>query len=75
MFVRRGWWQSLGCLLYAMAYGRSPFELSAREASSGSVALSVLSGRVPFPATDPYGRPRGRAPCRCEVCVTDTCQS
>ena len=51
--------QSLGCLLYAAAYGHSPFELVGSEAASGSVALAVASGRVRFPANDrcaPYAR-------------------
>lgn len=39
---------SLGCLLYAIAFGCSPFEASAGH-TGGSIALSVMSGRVTFP--------------------------
>lgn len=39
---------SLGCLLYAMAFGASPFEKAFYE-SGGSVALSVVSGKFSIP--------------------------
>jgi serine/threonine kinase 16 len=39
---------SLGCLLYAMAYGMSPFETNLQH--GGSIALAVQNGRYTFPA-------------------------
>ena len=39
---------ALGCLLYAMAFGRSPFDNE-----TGSSALAVLS-KVEYPAVHPY---------------------
>jgi serine/threonine kinase 16 len=39
---------SLGCLLYSLHYGMSPFEAAAGE-QGGSVAVAVASGRVNFP--------------------------
>jgi serine/threonine kinase 16 len=39
---------SLGCVLYALCYGRSPFDVSVGEVG-GSVAVAVASGRVEFP--------------------------
>lgn len=42
---------SLGCTLYAMAYGQSPFEANMNE-QGGSMALAVLNGQFKFP-TDP----------------------
>ncbi|RKP07226.1 kinase-like domain-containing protein [Thamnocephalis sphaerospora] len=44
---------SLGCLLYAMAYGESPFESAGTEAG-GSIAMAVQNGRYQFPAGDSY---------------------
>ncbi|KAI9496663.1 other/NAK protein kinase [Zychaea mexicana] len=38
---------SLGCTLYAMAYGQSPFEVNSEQ--GGSVALAVLNGQFKFP--------------------------
>lgn len=40
--------QSLGCTLYAVAYGTSPFETD-----GGSIAMSVGSGRYRHPSS-PY---------------------
>ncbi|CAG8487740.1 10864_t:CDS:2 [Cetraspora pellucida] len=42
--------KSLGCTLYAMAYGKSPFENSINE-QGGSIALAVLSNQFKFPDT------------------------
>ncbi|KAK9811151.1 hypothetical protein WJX73_006776 [Symbiochloris irregularis] len=42
---------SLGCLLYFMLYGCSPFERVLEEAG-GSLALAVINGSVSFPAED-----------------------
>ncbi|KAG0232569.1 hypothetical protein BGW42_008083 [Actinomortierella wolfii] len=39
---------SLGCTLYAMAYGTSPFETNQIN-QGGSIALAVLNGTVRFP--------------------------
>ncbi|KAI9598647.1 kinase-like domain-containing protein [Syncephalis fuscata] len=44
---------SLGCLLYAIAYGESPFEAAVNEAG-GSVALAVQSGKFQFPSNTNY---------------------
>lgn len=38
---------SLGCTLYAMAYGQSPFEMNMDQ--GGSVALAVLNNQYKFP--------------------------
>lgn len=38
---------SLGCTLYAMAYGQSPFEVNLDQ--GGSVALAVLNNQYKFP--------------------------
>ncbi|CAO3625975.1 unnamed protein product [Cunninghamella echinulata] len=40
---------SLGCTLYAMAYGQSPFEMGMNE-QGGSIALAVLNGQFRFPS-------------------------
>lgn len=43
---------SLGCTLYAMAYGQSPFEVNMDQ--GGSVALAVLNNQYKFPAKDDH---------------------
>lgn len=43
---------SLGCTLYAMAFGQSPFEVSLD--GGGSVALAVLNNQYKFPESSPY---------------------
>ena len=43
---------SLGCTLYTIAYGVSPFERAAGMA--GSVPLAITNGKFSFPADDPY---------------------
>lgn len=45
---------SLGCLLYAIAFGESPFESSSTD--GGSVSLAVMSGRVQFPRLCPFSQ-------------------
>ncbi|KAI8069565.1 kinase-like domain-containing protein [Gongronella butleri] len=40
---------SLGCTLYALAYGQSPFEAGMNE-QGGSIALAVLNGQFRFPS-------------------------
>ncbi|CAG8523456.1 3705_t:CDS:2, partial [Acaulospora colombiana] len=42
---------SLGCTLYAMSYGKSPFENSLNE-QGGSITLAVLSNQFKFPSVD-----------------------
>ncbi|KAG1123315.1 hypothetical protein G6F42_010665 [Rhizopus arrhizus] len=48
---------SLGCTLYAAAYGQNPFEASVNE-MGGSIALAILNGHYKFPLDkeqdDPY---------------------
>ena len=44
---------SLGALLYAIAFGESPFEAAAGQAG-GSIALAVLSGRYEVPEDHGY---------------------
>ncbi|KAG0166003.1 hypothetical protein DFQ28_007982 [Apophysomyces sp. BC1034] len=44
---------SLGCTLYAAAYGQSPFEANINEVG-GSLALAILNGQFKFPSEDPY---------------------
>ncbi|KAF8981491.1 hypothetical protein BGZ46_002705 [Entomortierella lignicola] len=46
---------SLGCTLYAMAYGTSPFETNQIN-QGGSIALAVLNGNVRFPTVDQSDR-------------------
>lgn len=48
-------YQSLGCLLYAIAYGESPFERKYYE-SGASVALASSSGRYGIPNDNPYSK-------------------
>jgi serine/threonine kinase 16 len=45
---------SLGCTLYAMAYGSSPFEVNVDQ--GGSVALAVLNNQYKFPNDDNYSQ-------------------
>lgn len=44
---------SLGCLLYALLYGSSPFERAEAE-SGASVSLAISSGKYEFPNDDDY---------------------
>ncbi|CAG8574227.1 11543_t:CDS:2, partial [Diversispora eburnea] len=46
---------SLGCTLYAMAYGVSPFEHSINE-QGGSIKLAVLNNQFKFPENDTYSQ-------------------
>lgn len=45
---------SLGCTLYAMAYGQSPFEMNTDQ--GGSVALAVLNNQYKFPESNVYSQ-------------------
>jgi serine/threonine kinase 16 len=58
---------SLGCLLYALVFGRSPFEVSAGEVG-GSVAVAVASGRVTFPGPGGSAAPGGS---RCSTVTSE----
>ncbi|KAJ1979964.1 Serine/threonine-protein kinase env7 [Dimargaris xerosporica] len=44
---------SLGALLYAVAYGESPFESQLNQ-QGGSIALAVMNGKYHVPMPDPY---------------------
>lgn len=45
---------SLGCTLYAMAYGQSPFEVNMDQ--GGSVSLAVLNNQYKFPEGSEYSK-------------------
>eukprot|EP00050_Salpingoeca_kvevrii_P020257 m.96402 g.96402 ORF g.96402 m.96402 type:complete len:357 (+) comp8791_c0_seq3:97-1167(+) len=45
---------SLGCLLFAMAYHQTPFEMIT--AYGGSLPLAIAQGKVQFPHDDPYSQ-------------------
>eukprot|EP00891_Asterochloris_glomerata_P009358 jgi/Astpho2/9358/e_gw1.00142.26.1_t len=47
---------SLGCVLYFMMYGVSPFERATVEAG-GSLALAVINNNITYPSSDPYTAP------------------
>ncbi|GAA6022087.1 hypothetical protein JCM10207_001043 [Rhodosporidiobolus poonsookiae] len=40
---------SLGCTLFAMAYGTSPFETAQQSEHGGSIAMAALGGKFSFP--------------------------
>ena len=46
---------SLGCLLYAIAFHRSPFDLPDTNLG-GSIALSVISGKYEIPASSRFSK-------------------
>lgn len=48
--------QSLGCVLYAMCYFKSPFD--AVYERGDSVALAAISGNITFPESSPYNSVR-----------------
>lgn len=41
---------SLGCTLFAMAFGTSPFETTQQSEHGGSVAMAAMNGRYSFPS-------------------------
>lgn len=41
---------SLGCTLFAMAFGESPFEYHINKQGGGSLALAILNGQFSFPS-------------------------
>lgn len=43
---------SLGCMLYALCFFKSPFDVVYERGDS--VSLAVLSGKIPFPENSPY---------------------
>ncbi|KAI8334235.1 kinase-like domain-containing protein, partial [Chlamydoabsidia padenii] len=45
---------SLGCTMFTMAYGESPFEYHINKQGGGSLALAVLNGQYSFPDTITY---------------------
>lgn len=45
---------SLGCLLYALCFFKSPFDVVYERGDS--VPLSVLSGKIPIPENSPYSQ-------------------
>lgn len=45
---------SLGCTLFAMAFGTSPFETTQQSEHGGSIAMAVLNGKYAFPADGHY---------------------
>lgn len=45
---------SLGCMLYAMAYGHSPFETNQTLEQGGSMALAVMNAQYKHPAGTSY---------------------
>ncbi|KPV73804.1 uncharacterized protein RHOBADRAFT_66670 [Rhodotorula graminis WP1] len=45
---------SLGCTLYAMAYGTSPFETTQQSEHGGSIAMAAMGGRFSFPDDGQY---------------------
>ncbi|KAK6618432.1 hypothetical protein RUM43_013625 [Polyplax serrata] len=45
---------SLGCILYAMCFYKSPFDIVYEKGDS--VALAVLSGKITFPQVHNYGK-------------------
>jgi serine/threonine kinase 16 len=45
---------SLGCVLYALCFFKSPFD--AVYERGDSVSLAVLSGKIPFPESSPYSQ-------------------
>lgn len=46
--------QSIGCILYAMCYFKSPYDIVYERGDS--VALAVISGNVNFPEETPYNQ-------------------
>lgn len=45
---------SLGCTLYAMAYGTSPFETAQQSEHGGSIAMAAMGGKFSFPDDGQY---------------------
>jgi serine/threonine protein kinase len=44
--------QSLGCVLFALAYLRSPFETTQTTEQGGSIAMAVLNAQYKHPASN-----------------------
>ncbi|BGP42774.1 Serine/threonine-protein kinase env7 [Rhodotorula kratochvilovae] len=45
---------SLGCTLFAMAYGTSPFETTQQSEHGGSIAMAAMGGKYAFPDDGQY---------------------
>ncbi|GAA5968518.1 hypothetical protein JCM8115_004203 [Rhodotorula mucilaginosa] len=46
---------SLGCTLFAMAYGTSPFETAQQSEHGGSIAMAAMGGKYSFPPGEDQG--------------------
>lgn len=44
----------MGCTLFAVAYGHSPFETSQTLDQGGSLAMAVINGQYKHPANSQY---------------------
>lgn len=53
--------QSLGCILYALCYFKSPFDTVYERGDS--IALAVMSAHVTFPENTPYNEVTCNMPC------------
>lgn len=62
---------SLGCILYCLAYGHSPFETNDTIEQGGSMALAVMNGSWKFPAKDQTGYSDGLKTLIKEMLVLD----
>ncbi|KAI7906824.1 kinase-like domain-containing protein, partial [Cokeromyces recurvatus] len=47
---------SLGCTLFAVAYGESPFEMTVSQQGGGALVLAILNRQFHFPDTNYYSR-------------------
>jgi serine/threonine kinase 16 len=47
---------SLGCVLFALAHLRSPFEDAQVTAHGGSIAMAVMNGKYTHPPGAPYAK-------------------
>ncbi|EGG07965.1 uncharacterized protein MELLADRAFT_47963 [Melampsora larici-populina 98AG31] len=62
---------SLGCVLYCLAYGHSPFETNDTIEQGGSMALAVMNGSWKFPSKDQTGYSDGLKTLIKEMLVLD----
>ncbi|KAH9819725.1 kinase-like domain-containing protein [Melampsora americana] len=62
---------SLGCILYCLAYGHSPFETNDTIEQGGSMALAVMNGSWKFPTKDQTGYSDGLKALVQEMLVLD----
>ncbi|KAI9472031.1 MAG: kinase-like domain-containing protein [Benjaminiella poitrasii] len=47
---------SLGCTMFAVAYGQSPFEMTINDQGGGALALAVLNRQFRFPESGSYSK-------------------